>query len=308
MNSNYVKFLAPTGLILGAIGFSCFAQSGPGGQSDVFGGSGMLGGISGQGSLGRPGGSAKGGGGLTDPFGESAEGAGSTGMGSSPGMGGGRFLGAVGSYVGGMAARELVTWQKPVGPEPDWLIAGRKSSEAEEELRTKLFDVCKVSFSSVNLREALSVLFQTSKIQCDINEEEISSMGKPSKDMSLSMESEGRIRELLRRLLQSNGLEYIVHESCIEITSSKHAASAPSLRYYDLSYILPSNKNELELIGSIQNSILQRGGLGTISMVGPMLVASTTERSHHQIEVLLFNLSKSNSTSKEAIGPPAVSR
>ena len=237
------------------------------------------------------------------------------GMGMGMGMGGasmgsssGMSEGGYGGGGGGMAARELVTWQKPVGPEPDWLIAGRKSSEAEEELRTKLFDVCKVSFSSVNLREALSVLFQTSKIQCDINEEEISSMGKPSKDMSLSMESEGRIRELLRRLLQSNGLEYIVHESCIEITSSKHAASAPSLRYYDLSYILPSNKNELELIGSIQNSILQRGGLGTISMVGPMLVASTTERSHHQIEVLLFNLSKSNSTSKEAIGPPAVSR
>jgi len=291
MNSNYVKFLAPTGLILGAIGLSCFAQSGPGGQTDVFGGSGWPGGTTGQGSLGRPGGSAKDGGGLTDPI----------------YAGTGRFLGAVGSYVGGMAARELVTWQKPVGPEPDWLIAGRKSSEAEEELRTKLFDVCKVSFSSVNLREALSVLFQNSKIQFDINEGMISAMGT-SKEMSLSMEAEGRIRELLRRLLQSNGLEYIVHESCIEITSSEHAASAPSLRYYDLSFVFPSNKNELELIGSIQNSILQGGGLGSISRVGPMLVASTTERSHHQIEVLLFNLSRSNSTSEKAIAPPAVSR
>jgi len=298
MNSNYVKFLAPTGLILGAIGFSCFAQSGPGGQTDVFGGSGMPGGITGQGSLGRPGGSAKGGGGASMGMGM-----GGASMGSSSGMSEGGY----GGGGGGMAARELVTWQKPVGPEPDWLIAGRKSSEAEEELRTKLFDVCKVSFSSVNLREALSVLFQNSKIQFDINEGMISAMGT-SKEMSLSMEAEGRIRELLRRLLQSNGLEYIVHESCIEITSSEHAASAPSLRYYDLSFVFPSNKNELELIGSIQNSILQGGGLGSISRVGPMLVASTTERSHHQIEVLLFNLSRSNSTSEKAIAPPAVSR
>ncbi len=241
--------------------------------------------------------------GIASGMGGGFGGGGKGGFGGFGGFGGGGGFGGFDAGGGIEASNELVTWQKPSGPEPDWLIAGKKSSEAEEELRTKLFDVRKVSFSSVNLREALSTLFQTSKIQFDINEEKVSAKGTPSKDMSLSMESEGRIRELLRRLLQSNGLEYIVHESCLEITSSEHAASAPSLRYYDLSYVLPSNENGVELIQSIQSSILEGGQLGSLAMVGSMLIASTTERSHHQIEGLLYNLSRASSISSEAKTP-----
>ena len=68
---------------------------------------------------GRPGGSV-----------ESMMGGASMGMGMGMGMGSPGGMGG-GGFGGGMAGPELVTWQKPAGPEPDWLIAGKKSSEAK---------------------------------------------------------------------------------------------------------------------------------------------------------------------------------
>ncbi|MFO0942686.1 MAG: hypothetical protein U0930_18265 [Pirellulales bacterium] len=112
-----------------------------------------------------------------------------------------------------------------------------------------------------------------------------------------AMHSKGTIRELLRRSLEPYKLTYLVHESYVEITTMEFATLNPVARYYNLSFVLPDNKLQVDVIQAIESSVdpdcwANAGGDSTIFSIGPVLVVRTIEVNHLEVEQLLSQLSQ----------------
>ncbi len=307
------------------------SQSGaPGGMGGGMGGmggmrgGGMMGGMGGMGGGGMGGMGGMGGGGMGGG-GMGGGGMGGGGMGGGlGGMGGGGMggmgyggMGGMGGGMGGMGyGFEIQQWQKPVGREPAWLANGRKSIKLQEELRDRLNEEIEVDFPKLALVELVDYMSDKLEIQTQINLPAI-------QDEALEADSEiapvrkfsGPVRDFLRRTLEPFKLTYRVHENYIEITSTNMAESYPIIRYYDLSYVLDNNSLLNDLINTIQSSIepdswVSNGGTSSIVPIGNLLVISTTETNHLEIERLLAQLARrsqpsNDSASVEKKQPPA---
>lgn len=219
--------------------------------------------------------------------------------------GDGPFGGTDAGGVGGRRPRGVafqqakpIKWQKPEGAPPAWLTAAKNSTDAVERMRSTLSEPTSVEILGVaTLEDALVEIVDTNIIQ--INAAKLEESGyEPEQSISLAME--GSRREMLRRLLEPRNLAYIVHESCIEITSAEDAEARPTIRCYDLSFVQPDCGHVEELLECIQDSIYpdswkdRGGGVFTLHVIGSVLVAKMIEPAHHRIEALLYKLSQSN--------------
>jgi DNA-binding NtrC family response regulator len=109
--------------------------------------------------------------------------------------------------------------------------------------------------------------------------------------------SKGTIRELLMRVLDAQELTYRVLENHIQITSQNRAQEIPTICYYDLSFVQTNSNRLMEIINAIETSIepdswVNNGGVSSIVPLGQILVVSSTESAHQEIERLLARLSQ----------------
>ena len=221
-----------------------------------------------------------------------------TGMpGGMGGMGGG--MGGMGGPMGGMMggvyypgaqpALPLVTWSKPEGEKPQWLVTGSNALKATESLRRALDKSANCEFNEIPLNAALSELLSPADIAFEVNATELESFGM-SVDQPVTLIGKGSVRELLRRILSAKELAYVVHEDYVEITSGEAAKNSPVIRTYDLSYIMPNNQGVTELTQCIQLTIepsAWENSEATMSPLGSLLVVRCTEEIHHEIAKLL---------------------
>ena len=219
------------------------------------------------------------------------------GMGGMGGMGGGMGQGGMGMGMGGMGPQipfvppegPLVTWSKPQGEPPQWLITGNNALQANESVRRNLERQSECEFVQTPLDQAVLAILDSAKVPYAINTVELESAGH-SPESPVSLTGKGPARELLRRLLSSLDLGYIVREDHIEITSQDDMRNRPVLRTYDLAHVMPDNRGVNELLTCIQSTIepeYWESGDSVLSPLGSLLVVRATEDVHHEISKLL---------------------
>jgi hypothetical protein len=211
------------------------------------------------------------------------------------------------------AARLTTPWQRPDGNEmPVWLAGGQASMTAMDDNRAQLANEIQYEFISTPLEQVAEYLTDNTGTLFELNLVELDLMGI-APDTPVTIQGSSSIRELLRRTLEPHVLTYRVTESTIEITSEDAAHRQPSLRCYDLAYILPNASHTDSLVNTIQQSIdpdywLSAGGTASITVVGSMMVVSAADTTHQQLEILLINLSRMNPKNAEQTpNPPAAS-
>lgn len=206
-------------------------------------------------------------------------------------------MGGMGGMGGGMGSQvpfvpptgPLVTWSKPQGEPPQWLITGNNALQANELVRRNLERQSECEFVQTPLDQAVLAILDAAKVPYALNAVELESAGR-SPDSPVSLTGKGPTRELLRRILSSLDLGYIVREDHIEITSEDDMRSRPVLRTYDLAHVMPDNRGLNELLTCIQSTIAPdywESGDSVLSPLGSLLVVRATEDVHHEISKLL---------------------
>jgi hypothetical protein len=282
MNRTFIATICSTLLIVIALPWLVQGQMGGG-----FGGTGR-GGMGGMGSGGMSGAAA-----------------GGEGMGMG-GMGAGQF------YISEIPADQIVQWQPPQGPPPSWLVSGREAVRVEEQLRAQLAREDIVKLEGLALTELPAMFADSFGIDLVIDQRAMEDQGLEARNISLSVATSGRIRDIFRRVLDPHQLTYIVRESYVEITTMDDASANPVNRYYDLGNVMANNRWLPALVNAMQTGIEPEswvnnnsGGAGIIVPVGQVLVVSTTEQNHLEIEKMLANFAE-RLNSNEAGGQPSV--
>lgn len=207
--------------------------------------------------------------------------------------------GPPGSWVGGSG----VNWEKPKGEEPEWLTRGKQAIQAEDQVRKSLRQELDITLADAQLGTALEKMLRPADIAYTVDSE--------SENQPVTIESRGLVRDGLSRVLRPLGLDYVVRPDGLEIVQV--GQSHGSVRTYNLAYVV-NNSGDMETVTKMvermvkPNAWQEGGGQGILMGVGSVLVVSTTEMVHEEVEVLLgkleaMSLQKSPRTSVPANSP-----
>jgi RNA polymerase sigma factor (sigma-70 family) len=199
--------------------------------------------------------------------------------------------------------QEPIEWERPTTDElditPQWLSGGEASMVATENNRAVLAQEVAFDFREMALHEMIEWLNEQGlEAQFELNTSALEDLGI-DENVEIKALGRGSVRELIRRTCDVHDLTYVVTESTIEITTKDDAEQRLSMRFYDLSYVLPNSASVNSVVAAIEQTIapdmwMNNGGTSSISIVGSMMIVSATDTTHQNIEVLLLNLSKMN--------------
>ncbi len=207
--------------------------------------------------------------------------------------------GTSGPWVGGSG----VNWEKPKGEEPEWLTRGKQAIQAEDQVRKSLRQELDITLAEAQLGTALEKMLRPADIAYTVDSE--------SENQPVTIESRGLVRDGLIRVLRPLGLDYVVRPDGLEIVQV--GESHGSVRTYNLAYVV-NNSGDMETVTKMvermvkPNAWQEGGGQGILMGIGSVLVVSTTEMVHEEVEVLLgkleaMSLQKSPRTSVPANSP-----
>jgi len=176
-------------------------------------------------------------------------------------------------------------------------------NQGAERLRVFLKKTIQMDFTGQTVKQSLTHLFDSLDIEYEINARTLRSV-ESKLDTDCSLVASGAAREILRRLIEPLGMAYIVHESNIEITSVEDSRLRPTIRHYDLAFVLTDNRAAQSLMDTIVQTIdpalwTTNGGECSLTRVNSVLVVSAPESVHQRIEVFLYQLSLGRSTDPE---------
>ena len=194
-----------------------------------------------------------------------------------------------------------VTWRKPTESDsPNWLEGGNSTAQKIEEIRNITTLETDFDFQSVPLVTAMRHLSEQLNVQIEIDFNELDLAGTDPQE-PVTGSGNASVREVFRRTLNPLELTYRITPSTIEITTLDSARSNPTLRFYDLSYVLPNTSNLDSLMNALQSSVNAEdwevnGGDCTMTNVGSLLIVTATESMHEQIELILSRIAQVDSS------------
>jgi len=207
-------------------------------------------------------------------------------MGGGPGMGGGRIEGSIGGMVSADSA--VIWWGKPKGDEPGWLSRGKQAMKAEETLRETLDKEIEVSISSAELLQALEIILGQHWIPYTANQ---AGMDAPV----VMLESKGKVRDVLRRVLRPMQLDYVIHQDSLQIVNPREDQFQRTIRVYDLAHVISNSQDMGKVLQLIESTVQPdqwhtQGGQSRLESVGSVLAVASTELVHEEVETLLSKL------------------
>ena len=126
----------------------------------------------------------------------------------------GSYAGYPLSSVSANQATTVTWWVKPQGEEPGWLSRGKQAMKAEETLREALNKDVSVDIVNAELLAALEVILGEHKIPYRAN--------PGGMDATLvSLNAQGSLRDVLRRLLRPMQLDYVIHRDSVQIVNPR---------------------------------------------------------------------------------------
>lgn len=211
-----------------------------------------------------------------------------------------------GSYAGyplaSVSANQATTvtwWVKPKGDEPGWLSRGKQAMKAEETLREALNKDVSVDIANAELPAALEVILGEHKIPYLANP---GGMDAPL----VSLNAQGSLRDVLRRLLRPLQLDYVIHRDSVQIVNPREDSFDRTIRVYDLAHVI-NNSQDMDKVLLLIESTLQpdqwhnQGGQSRLESVGSVLAVAGTELLHEEVETLLAKLESLGLQSKTGL-------
>ena len=178
-----------------------------------------------------------------------------------------------------------VKWSKPEGEEPQWLVRGKQAIQAEDVVRRSLRLELEMTLADAPLSKALEEMLRPADIAYTVDAE--------SGLQPVTIEIRGLVRDGLSRVLRPLGLDYVVRPDRLEIVEV--GKSHGSVRTYNLAYVV-SNSDDMERVTKMVERMVapyawqEQGGEGILLGIGSVLVVSTTEMVHEEVEILLAKL------------------
>lgn len=216
------------------------------------------------------------------------------GMGGMGGFGMGTTgLGAVEESKAEDTVEPLVVWKRPAVA-PAWMIRGRESEQNLERVRNRLDATIEVAFKDKPLMEAVQEVLDKSGLEFEIRFENLGADEKPNLADEVSLETSASVRVLLTRLLEPHDFGYVVREGYIEIKPLDDLVPGAAVRTYDLTAVLPDNSQVKGVMEAITTSIEPdswEAGDSTIAALGSVLIVTSDEGIHSEIERLLSSFS-----------------
>lgn len=190
-------------------------------------------------------------------------------------------------------------WKKPDGPPPAWLTADAPRWARLNETRKVLAKKVTYDFEGVPLREVVKDISRQLKVPIYINELELDNAGQSADQPVTARGKEVRLSEVKEQIFATLDLDYRIHESDIELTSSDDVEGEPDLRVYDLAFKSRESVDLDNLINVMAQTIdvdqwRDFGGTGdsTILAFGSALVVYAPEDTQRKITEFLSQLAK----------------
>ncbi|MEM7477376.1 MAG: hypothetical protein AAF483_20520 [Planctomycetota bacterium] len=236
------------------------------------------------------------------------------GMGG-PGAGGIRGGGQFGGGMPSGPAAPVVSFETPQQT-PAWLAASVDRNDKIAKQRLALRKTISSEFKSIELKNVIKTISESCGTKFFIVVSELDLLGIDVDTPITINLPEASVETTLNLILEPLELTYKFTEACVLITSKDAAESEPSLRYYDMGWVVDDSSMVDSLLNCIQQTIapdtwLQNGGVNTILPVNNVLVVSAPDSVHLKIEGLLANLAKfkaqrppeKNANTKKSIVP-----
>jgi hypothetical protein len=213
-------------------------------------------------------------------------GMGGMGGGGMGGMGGGRIEGSMGGMVPADSA--VIWWGKPKGDEPGWLLRGKQAMKAEEALREALDKEINIRLSGAELPAALEAILGQLDIPYTANQ---AGMDAPL----VMLEANGKVRDVLRRLLRPMQMDYVIHQDSLQIINPREDQFQRTIRVYDLAHVISNSQDMGKVLQLIESTVQpdqwhSQGGQSRVESVGSVLAVASTELVHEEVETLLSKL------------------
>ena len=211
----------------------------------------------------------------------------------------GSYAGYPLSSVSANQATTVTWWVKPKGDEPGWLSRGKQAIKAEETLREALNKDVSVDIANAELPAALEVILGEHKIPYLANP---GGMDSPL----VSLDAQGSLRDVLRRLLRPLQLDYVIHRDSVQIVNPREDSFDRTIRVYDLTHVI-NNSQDMDKVLLLIESTLQpdqwhnQGGQSRLESVGSVLAVAGTELLHEEVETLLAKLESLGLQSKTGL-------
>ncbi|QDT12433.1 DUF4974 domain-containing protein [Planctomycetes bacterium K23_9] len=161
------------------------------------------------------------------------------------------------------------------------------SSKVNEQIRAKLNDPTSQFFVETPLGEAIAVLSRTHNIPMVINASALEEIGL-SNDVPVNLTLQNvSLRSFLRLMLKSLDCTYVIKNEVLQITTMESAEQNLTVRSYTMSEELAPRADKI--IKALTASVVsdtwsQSGGPSSVNAVDHVLVVSTTEIVHEEVE------------------------
>ncbi len=175
------------------------------------------------------------------------------------------------------------------GDETQELNAERKQA-VEDRLRAALRTETSLRFPDTPLNEALRVLSEAMNVPIIIDRVALEGLGLTSDTpITISLEDVS-MRSMLQLMLRDLELTYMIKDEVILITTVEFAEKNPTLKTYILPAELSDRSEKIleALTSNVKPDIWKdEGGSSTASAIDNVLVVSTTETVHDEVETFL---------------------
>lgn len=188
-----------------------------------------------------------------------------------------------------------VAWSNAT-PHPTWLTNAIEQAKEAERSRAALRKSVVADFKGEPLQAAVQDLSNQAEVALYINATELDLLGVDP-DLPVRFRGHASLAEILKLVLDPLELTYHTREFGLEITSKDAANSNPSIRYYDMAWVVDNSNEGRELMQVIESTIdpdswRSMGGTSSILPIRNVLVVSAPDTTQEKIESLFANLSK----------------
>jgi hypothetical protein len=196
--------------------------------------------------------------------------------------------------MGNAMSRSVITWTKPQGEKPDWLIRGENAVRAREKTRQKL-DVSKeFEFHSQPLATVLVYLADTYELPIYINAKSLEEQ-QVTPEEPITITATGSLRSVLPRILHPLSLDYIVLEDGLEVVQGADAIRQGAVCSYNLAHVTYNPSDATSIVNTIERMVQPdqwdtNGGQATCVLMGSVLLVKASEGMNEEVRNLLAQL------------------
>lgn len=176
----------------------------------------------------------------------------------------------------------------------DLLLKGEEP-EPEEIIEQTLTKPTEVNFAELPLEEAIRYLKEYHDIDIWIDRAALLEAGvQTDAPITLRMKA-ARFESVLNLMLGPLGLDWLIQDEVLRITSHEHAAALADARVFDVQALLDAGHSPEDLIAAITRCVepttwAGQGGTGSLAHTGGVLVCRQSQRTQMKVALLLDDL------------------